>query len=112
MRTIAITKEYAVTGKTSLGVSHENNCRNPSNAESTYVQCTRTQRNPVMLVFIGKLSPSTLRVPICQGFSQFTASLHHFVLAKLAISSIRVNKGICRYRQDGIGWYGIITGSD
>ena len=28
MRTIAITKEYAVTGKTSLGVSHKNNSHN------------------------------------------------------------------------------------
>ena len=45
-----------------------------------------------MLVFIGKLSWSTLRwVPICQGFSQFSGFLHHFVLAKLATSSTRVN---------------------
>ena len=44
-----------------------------------------------MLVFIGKLLLSTLRwVPICQGFSYFSRSLHHFVLAKLATSSIRV----------------------
>ena len=27
---------------------------------------------------------------MCQGFSHFTGFLHHFVLAKLAISSIRV----------------------
>ena len=34
---------------------------------------------------------------MCQGFSHFSASLHHFVLAKLANSSIRVKdklKGI------------------
>ena len=48
--------------------------------------------NPVMLVFIGKLSLSTLRwVPICQGFSHFLGLLQHFVLAKLSTSSIRVN---------------------
>ena len=48
--------------------------------------------NPVMLVFIGKLSLITLRwVPMCQGFSNFHCFLHHFVLAKLATSSIRVN---------------------
>ena len=45
-----------------------------------------------MLVFSGKLSPSTLKwVPICQGFSKFSGFSHHFVLAKLATSSIRVN---------------------
>ena len=46
-----------------------------------------------MLVFIRKLSLSTLIwVPICQGFSHFSGFLHHFVLAKVATSSIRVNK--------------------
>ena len=45
-----------------------------------------------MLVFIGKLSLSTLRwVPICQGFRYFHVFFHDFVLAKLATSSIRVN---------------------
>ena len=45
--------------------------------------------NPVMLVFIEKLSLRTLRwVPICQGFNHFTGVLHHFVLTKLATSSI------------------------
>ena len=29
---------------------------------------------------------------MCQGFSHFSAFLHHFVLAKLATSSIKVNK--------------------
>ena len=48
--------------------------------------------NPVMLVFIGKLLLSTLRcVPMCQGFSHFSGFLHHFLLAKVATSSIRVN---------------------
>ena len=28
---------------------------------------------------------------MCQGFSNFSGLLHHFVLAKLATSSIRVN---------------------
>ena len=34
---------------------------------------------------------SSRRVPMCQGFSNFSGFLHHFVLAKLVISSIRVN---------------------
>ena len=28
---------------------------------------------------------------MCQGFSHFSGFLHHFVMAKLATSSIRVN---------------------
>ena len=49
--------------------------------------------NPAMLVFIGQLSLRTLRrVPMCQGFSHFAGLLHHFVLAKLATSSIRPKK--------------------
>ena len=48
--------------------------------------------NPVILVFIWKLSLSSLIwVPICQGFSHFSGFLHHFVLAKLASSRRRVN---------------------
>ena len=48
--------------------------------------------NPVMLVFIWKLSLSTLRwVPICQGFGDFSGFLHHFVLMELVTSSTRVN---------------------
>ena len=47
--------------------------------------------NPVMLVLIRKLSLSTLiPVPICQGFTHFSVYLHHFVLAILATSSVRV----------------------
>ena len=46
-----------------------------------------------MLVFIKKLSLSTLRwVPICQGFSHVSLFLNHFVLAKVATSSIRVKQ--------------------
>ena len=50
--------------------------------------------NPVVLVFIGKLS--TLGgVTMCQGFGHFFKGfLHHFVLAKLATSGTRVN-AIC-----------------
>ena len=49
-----------------------------------------------MLVFIGKLSLSTLIwVPICQGFSHVSVFLHHFVLGKLAIS-MRVNTFVPR----------------
>ena len=43
-----------------------------------------------MLVFIGCLSLSTLRwVPMCQGFSHFSAFLHHFIMATVAATSIR-----------------------
>ena len=31
---------------------------------------------------------------MCQGFSHFSGSLHHFVLGKLATSSIRVKRGV------------------
>ena len=58
---------------------------NPSNAEATFVQSTKMKTflnhlNLVMLVFIEELLRSTLRwVPTCQGFSHFSACLHHFV---------------------------------
>ena len=59
---------------------------NPSNAEVTFIQSTRMQRllilnqlNPVMLVF------------------SFQLFLHHFVLAKLATSSIKVNRNFTTY---------------
>ena len=59
--------------------------------------------NPVMLVLIRKPSLSTLGwVPICQGFSHFSAFLYHFVLAKLATSSIRV-KGCIVLASSGSG---------
>ena len=45
-----------------------------------------------MLVLIWKLSLSSHRwVPMCQGFNSFSTFLHHFVWAKLATNSIRVN---------------------
>ena len=68
---------------------------NPSNAETTFVQSTRTQRYlkthliPVMLVFIWKPSLSTLSwVPRVSVIFQY---FYHFILAKLATISIRVN---------------------
>ena len=71
---------------------------NPSAADVTFFQCTKKQKimkiiyKPVMLVFIGKLSLSTFRwVPICHGFSHFSAFCHHFMLTKFATTSIRVN---------------------
>ena len=43
-----------------------------------------------MLVFIRKLSLSTVRWELmCQGFSHFSVFLHHLVLVKLAISTMR-----------------------
>ena len=60
---------------------------NPSNATITFVQSTRMQRFltnhiiPVMLVFIGKLSQSTLRGVSCARVSFiFSVFLHHFVI--------------------------------
>ena len=45
-----------------------------------------------MLVLIWKLLLSTfIWVPMGQGFDHFSGFLHHFVLAKVATSSIRVN---------------------
>ena len=59
---------------------------NPSNAEATFVQSTRTKKtfenhfNPIMFVFIEYSQLS-------QGFSHVLGSVHHFVLAKLVTSS-------------------------
>ena len=71
---------------------------NPSAAQVTLVQCTERAKNneyhlsPTLFIFIGKLLPSTLRwVPICHGFSDFSAFCRHFMLTKLVSSSIRVN---------------------
>ena len=49
--------------------------------------------NLVMLVFnwIALAKNSEMSIPMCQGFNIFSGFLHHFVLAKLATSSIRVN---------------------
>ena len=49
------------------------------------------QSKPCYVAIIGKLSLSTLRwVAINQGFSHFSGFLYNFLLAKLAIISIRV----------------------
>ena len=78
-------------------ISEQRDFFNPSDAEVTFVQSTKKLKNsenhlnPVVLVFIGKLSRSTVRwVPICHGFSHFSAFCHHFMLTKLASSSKRV----------------------
>ena len=70
---------------------------NPSNAKTTFDQSTRMQRflkNILSLSCWYSLGeyPQTL----WQGFSHFSAFLHHFVLAKLATSNIRVKH--YRYR--------------
>ena len=59
-------------------------------------QIIENHLNPAMLVFIGKHLLSTLRwVPLCQGFNHFSGYLHHFELAKLVTSSIRVDSRVC-----------------
>ena len=71
----------------------------PSDAEVTFVQCTKSKKsyenhlNPVILVFIEKLLLRAVRwVPICQGFDHFSAFCHHDLLTELLTSSKRVNK--------------------
>ena len=46
--------------------------------------------NPVLLVFMGKLSLSTQMSTHMPGFQSFSDYLHHFLFANLATSSIRV----------------------
>ena len=59
---------------------------NPFNAKASFI--FENHLNPVMLVLIRKFSLSTLRwVPICQGFSNFSGFLPHFLLAKLGLST-------------------------
>ena len=61
--------------------------------------------NPVMLVFIRQISLSTLKlVPMCQGYSHYSAFLHHFVLAKLVTSRIRV-KHIFKSLVNCFSWF-------
>ena len=68
---------------------------NPLHAEATFVheknaKSFENHLDPVMLVFIEKLSPSTIEgVPMCQGFRKFSAFLHYFVMTKLVNSSHR-----------------------
>ena len=64
---------------------------NPSNASGYFCPKHKDEKifenhlNPVMLVFIGKLSPSTLRwVPMCQGFCHFSGYFASFCLGKIS----------------------------
>ena len=67
----------------------------PSNAEATFVQSTRIQRflktKPCHVSIyrkaLAKYSQMSTHVP---GFQSFFSVLHHFVLAKLATTSIKV----------------------
>ena len=69
---------------------------NLSTAETTFVRstkCFENHLNPVMLVSIGLLSrtdhsPMSSHLPGFPSFFRFF--LHHFVLVKLATTSIRV----------------------
>ena len=45
----------------------------------------------IFLFFKKNITKITRWVPFCQGFSHFSAFSYHFVLAKLATSSMRVN---------------------
>ena len=80
---------------------------NPSNAEASFGQSTRTQ---LFLKTIETLSFGIHSIALAEysqmgthmpGFQSFSAFLHHFVLAKLAASSIRVKNdtlnllGVC-----------------
>ena len=64
---------------------------NPSNAEATFVQKHKDAKilgnhpNLVMLVFIRKLTLSTLRwIPMFQGFSDFSAFSASFCIGKIS----------------------------
>ena len=80
-------------------VNQHENILNTSNAEATLVQSTRTQYLLKTIYTLSCWYPlesslSTFRwVPMCQGFSHLSGFLHHFVLAKLATSSVRVKPG-------------------
>ena len=70
---------------------------NPSNAEATFVQSTAMRQRCLKTIltlscwYSLERYPWALRwIPMCQSFFHFSGFLHHFVLAKLAISSIRV----------------------
>ena len=58
------------------------------------VKFLENQLNHVMLVSrCWYRLDSTQYVSMCQGFNHFSGFLHHFVLAKLPTSRIRVKKG-------------------
>ena len=60
----------------------------PSNAyKATFVQCTCTQRFLGNLQFIARTEYSQMNTHV-PGFQSFFSFLHHFVLAKLATSSM------------------------
>ena len=70
-------------------------CFNPSNAEATFVHSTRTQRflKTILMSCWYSLNSShwALRwIPMCQGFTNFSVFLPHFVQATLATCSVRV----------------------
>ena len=63
-------------------------CPKPKN-----VKILKKHLNHDMLVFIRKLSLSTLKwIPMCQGFNHFSGFLHIFVLAQAATTSIRAKE--------------------
>ena len=80
-----------------------NVCFNPSNAEATFVQCTRRKHcwKPYKPCHVGidwlALMEYSQWVPICQGFNDFSGFLHHFALANLASSSIRIEVDISKF---------------
>ena len=65
---------------------------NPSNAEATFHQSTRTQKTlkTIQNLSCWYLLEGSLWVPMCQGFNHFSVLLQRLELAKLATSSIRV----------------------
>ena len=74
---------------------------NPSNAEATFIQSTRTQKfqKTIWTLLCGySLESSCWALSYEYPFARFSVIfqffLHHFVLAKLATSSIRVNQDL------------------
>ena len=66
---------------------------NPSNAEATSVQSTKTLKPchvGIHWIALIEYSQMSTRVPMCQGCSHFTVFLHHCVMPKLATSSIKL----------------------
>ena len=83
---------------------------NPSNAEASFFQSTIVYKdtntfenhlNPVMLVFIGKLSDCSQMSTHLPGLQSYFRIFHHFVLAKVATTSIRVTDKV--YLQKLVG---------
>ena len=68
---------------------------NPSNAEATFIQSTRTQilHLGIHWIALAEYSQMSTHMP---GFRSFSGFLSNFVLARLATSSIRVNHFIPR----------------